>query len=167
MSNLLNLQKTELEKFLKESNAIESEYTKEAFENAWKAWKFLICFEELTLSRILECHRILMTDLNNRIAGKIRNVNVRVGFSSKLDFNKIKESINKLLLRDSHTEEQIKQWHIDFENIHPFEDGNGRIGRILYNFQRIKNGLPIHIIYEKNKYEYYDWFLNDSSQNLF
>jgi hypothetical protein len=53
----------------------------------------------------------------------------------------------------------IKQWHINFEGIHPFEDGNGRIGRILMNLQRLSVGLPILIIHEgEEQFEYYKWF---------
>jgi Fic family protein len=48
--------------------------------------------------------------------------------------------------------------HVKFEKIHPFEDGNGRIGRILLNWQRVKAGLPILTIYEKDKHAYYKWF---------
>lgn len=157
----------DLETFLRESNKIENEYSEEAFKNAWKSWKFLICFDELSLSRILECHRILMIDLNNRIAGKIRNVNVRVGSSVKLDHNKVPERLDNLLTKYHVTEEQIKEWHLEFENIHPFEDGNGRIGRIIMNWQRIKNGLPILIIREGNEQsEYYEWFQNFKINNV-
>ncbi|MBR9690755.1 Fic family protein [Candidatus Woesearchaeota archaeon] len=46
--------------------------------------------------------------------------------------------------------------HNQFENIHPFADGNGRVGRILLNYVFIKNGLPpINIDFE-NRFEYYD-----------
>jgi len=56
-------------------------------------------------------------------------------------------------------EERSKQIHVAFEDIHPFVDGNGRVGRILYNIHRIKLGLPIHIIHEgEEQKEYYKWF---------
>ena len=52
-----------------------------------------------------------------------------------------------------------KRTHIDFEQLHPFEDGNGRVGRILYNIHRVTLGLPIHIIHEgEEQMEYYKWF---------
>jgi len=50
--------------------------------------------------------------------------------------------------------------HITFEKIHPFIDGNGRIGRIFMNWQRKKAGLPILVIKEAEKQKYYDWFTN-------
>jgi len=46
--------------------------------------------------------------------------------------------------------------HNQFENIHPFRDGNGRVGRILLNNILIKHGLPPINIGFKNRAEYYD-----------
>jgi len=45
--------------------------------------------------------------------------------------------------------------HNQFENIHPFRDGNGRVGRILLNNILIKHGLPPINIDLKNRIEYY------------
>ena len=63
-------------------------------------------------------------------------------------------------------EEYAKHVHVMFENVHPFEDGNGRTGRILYNLHRLKLGLPIHIIMadwpkkDGQQRAYYEWFRN-------
>ena len=46
--------------------------------------------------------------------------------------------------------------HNQFENIHPFADGNGRVGRILLNNILLKNGLPPLNIDLKNQREYYN-----------
>ena len=46
--------------------------------------------------------------------------------------------------------------HNVIEQIHPFADGNGRVGRILANYTLMINDLPPIIIYEENKKFYYE-----------
>nr|WP_027639079.1 Fic family protein [Clostridium cadaveris] len=44
------------------------------------------------------------------------------------------------------TIEDISEFHVRFELIHPFQDGNGRIGRFLMLKQMLENRLPIKIV---------------------
>lgn len=46
-------------------------------------------------------------------------------------------------------------FHAKLENIHPFADGNGRVGRLLLNYLLITNNHPPVVIHEENKNEYY------------
>lgn len=56
--------------------------------------------------------------------------------------------------------EKIAKFHIDFEHAHPFEDGNGRTGRVLLNHQLIMNDeMPI-IIPEEQRIEYFELLAN-------
>lgn len=149
-----------LKKFLSESNHIENERGQNAHDDAYKAWRFLENFNELTVDRILETHKILMERLNKKIAGRLRNVDVRVGREVMPPHERVGELLDLWAkqLGDVKTEEEIKVAHVAFEGIHPFQDGNGRIGRILYNWQRVKNGFPIEVFLEKDKFDYYRWF---------
>jgi len=113
-----------------------------------------------------------MIRLNLRIAGKFRNCSVTIcgrvchyvdeyllkeemkGWIKVCDFKKLREDYKT----NARRAEAVKDWHVMFEMLHPFEDGNGRVGRIFLNLHRKRLGLPIEIIYEKNKHYYYNWF---------
>jgi len=153
--------KKNIKEFLKQSNFIESEYGSEALDDSIKAWDYMIGEDNITVNRILEGHRILLENLNSRIAGKFRNCKVWVGGREcPADYAVQGLLLNWVKLHGrASKEEDIKKAHIAFEHIHPFEDGNGRIGRIIMNWQRIKNNLPILIIHEGyEQREYYLWF---------
>jgi Fic family protein len=60
--------------------------------------------------------------------------------------------------RDKHILAAVSEFHLRFEAIHPFIDGNGRTGRIILNFELMKAGLlPVNIKYADRR-KYYDCF---------
>lgn len=150
------------EEFLAESNFIEGEYSQSAMKDAVKVWQYAKTIKRITIQEILKIHKILMKSLEPSIAGKIREVPVYIGGERKYQTKKEIEEELRLLcnlgIYPVFSEEEIRRWHIQFEKIHPFADGNGRTGRILMNLQRIKAGLPVLVIKEKEKYDYYKWF---------
>ena len=56
---------------------------------------------------------------------------------------------------EGHPLDRVIAFHLGFEHIHPFCDGNGRVGRALLNFQLKSHGYPPIIIRNKEKTEYY------------
>jgi fido (protein-threonine AMPylation protein) len=167
----------EVTKFLLESNAIEGVFGDEALEDAEKAWKYTLSYgvterpDYLDYKVLLHMHKLLMKRLNPRIAGKFREVDVYIG-EQKKGYHGVE--VLKSELRDlfstmhgnnfieGKAEEFTRHCHVMYEDIHPFEDGNGRTGRILYNWQRLNMGLPLHIIHSGDEQqEYYKWFKKD------
>lgn len=62
-------------------------------------------------------------------------------------------------LRDVTSENMLTAaayFHAKFENIHPFADGNGRVGRLAMNYLLVLHGHPPIIIHEEDRKEYYD-----------
>lgn len=53
---------------------------------------------------------------------------------------------------------KLARFHIEFEGIHPFIDGNGRTGRMLVNLELMKAGYPPIAIKFTEKMTYYDAF---------
>lgn len=112
-----------------------------------------------------------MRNLRPDIAGKLRNCDVWIGGQKKTfvsksviksELDQVCESINKSIADPeffSDNDKGCELHHVDFEHIHPFEDGNGRVGRILWQIQRIMLNLPIKIIHTGlEQMEYYKWF---------
>ena len=56
------------------------------------------------------------------------------------------------------TVERIARFHLEFEGIHPFIDGNGRTGRLILNLELIRNGFPPINVKFTDRKRYYDAF---------
>lgn len=69
--------------------------------------------------------------------------------------NKIKTVLKDYNQKDEHTLEEIIDFHYRFETIHPFQDGNGRVGRLIMFMECLKNNIVPFIIDEELKMFYY------------
>lgn len=65
---------------------------------------------------------------------------------------------NKSREQSMHIIERIARFHLEFEGIHPFIDGNGRTGRLILNLDLIRNGFPPINIKFTDRKRYYDAF---------
>jgi len=120
---------------------------------------------ELNQELILFLHQMLICGIDDKIAGRFRKAGeyVRVGNHIAPAPDKVEKLIPSVLI-EYHSDvsnyflDKIAKFHLDFETIHPFCDGNGRIGRILISWQLQQVGFPIIIIRDNEKHKYYPTF---------
>lgn len=148
--------------FLLESNAIEQEYDQRSLDLAIKAWDYIVPIKRLDHGVILQTHMILMHDHPSKTPGHYRDGDVVVAQAGNVIHRPPSYGLVSGLMaewiRDANQLLEPKADHVRFETIHPFWDGNGRMGRILMNWQHVKRNERIKIIYEKDKASYYKWF---------
>lgn len=120
---------------------------------------------DLSMDLILLLHEMLIGNINDAIAGRFRSTGeyVRVGTHIAPAPEHIEQMIETILLdyssdHDNYFADKIAKSHLDFETVHPFCDGNGRMGRVIINFQLMKYGFPRIIIRDKEKRIYYSAF---------
>jgi len=156
---------TQVPQWIRESNLIESVNEREADAVCTKAYRRFLR-RSLTLKNVLALHGEIMAgrkiygDYHPEWIGALRNVDVWVGGRVCPNWQQVPGLIlnwfSVWALAD--TEESVRQAHIEFERVHPFADGNGRVGRMVMNWQRHKIGLPPANITWLDRWEYYGWF---------
>ncbi len=121
--------------------------------------------KEVDKEIILLLHQMLIGGIDDKIAGRFRKTGeyVRVGTHIAPSPEKVESMIGMALdyyanNLDQYFINKIAKFHLDFETVHPFCDGNGRIGRALINYQLLRFGLPVIIIRDKEKMKYYKSF---------
>lgn len=133
-------------------------------KNLAKAMEYLMNNPEpkISVGFILKLHRILLSNIRDEIAGRFRFGKewVRVGTHIGANPNFVNGFMYDLVEKyntdnEMYFLEKIAYFHAEFENIHPFGDGNGHIGRLLTNEQLDLLDLPPIIIPNKSKFDEY------------
>ncbi|MBI5064773.1 Fic family protein [Candidatus Woesearchaeota archaeon] len=115
----------------------------------------------LNLSTILSWHKEIFEQTKTDIAGVLRDYLVRVGNYLAPDWQDLKNLMKKFFdwyeknRKIMNPIELAARAHYKFEKIHPFGDGNGRIGRLIIAYILIKNNFPLLIIEYKKRKSYY------------
>ena len=119
---------------------------------------------ELSEAFIKELHKILKTGTSDsrlswfavgnykRRANAVGDIETTAPRLVPQEMKKLVDEYNK---KDSHTLEEIIEFHVKFERIHPFQEGNGRVGRMIAFKECLKNNIVPFIILDSKKMFYY------------
>lgn len=134
--------------------------------NHFKCVDYIIdnAMKPLTESMIKELHFILKNGTSDSRkewfnVGKYKKMPNVVGGEETCPPERVKSEMKQLLTTynslEHKTFENIVEFHKHFEKIHPFQDGNGRVGRLIMFKECLANNIVPFIIDEKHKIYYY------------
>lgn len=133
--------------------------------NHFKAFDYILDnIDILNENLIKELHRILKENTSDNKkewfnVGEYKKLKNYVGNKLTISPKDVKKEIQQLLENYNTIQtkkiEDIIEFHYKFEKIHPFQDGNGRVGRLIMFKECLRNNITPFIIDEKHKLFYY------------
>ena len=138
-------------------------------KNAYEAYERLLTLDPFNIEHILSAHKILMTALTKE-AGRFRSGGIGIFAGKQLvhmapPASVVPKLVHNLLhwvqATDVHPLIKSCVFHYEFEFIHPFADGNGRMGRmwqtlLLSSWKPVFSWLPIETLIRERQQEYYE-----------
>lgn len=159
-------------RYIYETNTIGNEDEPARIDDIMETVNHFQCFDymldcvadTLTEDIIKQFHAMLKTNTSDsRLewfnVGEYKQRPNMVGDSQTTPPNQVEKEMQKLLFdynqKESVSFEDIVEFHYHFEKIHPFQDGNGRVGRLIMFKECLKNNIVPFIIDETHKLYYY------------
>lgn len=116
---------------------------------------------KLDANLILRLHGMLLRGINDDWAGRFRRrgewvrVGAHMGANPEYVDRLVETIITEYCEDENYFIDRVARFHAEFETIHPFSDGNGRVGRDIINQQLLELGAPPIIIPNKGKERHY------------
>ena len=134
--------------------------------NHFQCFDYILdCAEDMLTENIIKkIHQILKSNTSDsRLewfnAGDYKQRSNMVGGSKTTPPSRVKKEMQQLLFeyqqKETVTFEDIVEFHYHFEKIHPFQDGNGRVGRLIIFKECLKYNITPFIVDERHKLYYY------------
>lgn len=142
-------------------------------KNHFRAFDFILENYNATLNEIFikELHKILKQETTESIVGEYKKLQNYIGDLKTTSPKQVSQKMETLLdnynNKKNITIDDIVDFHFNFESIHPFSDGNGRVGRLIMFKECLKNNIMPFIIDDEHKAFYYRGLKNYVSQKGF
>jgi hypothetical protein len=151
--------------FFHESNLIEGIDDLDADKSGIEAWNLIKDKGALTELDLLAAHRLVTAgQMHQGSAGTWRTMMLRVGWvpcPAPSTVREVLDAVIGLYGGKVSTSEEALSNHVIFERVHPCDDGNGRLGRLLLLWQEHVSGLPLTMFEDRTKGSDYYPLLND------